>query len=231
MAKRSKKYKEALKMYDKLKKHTLEDAIKVLKEFPKSKFDESVEMSARLNLKKNQRIRGVVVFPHTFGKPKKVVVFAKGEKAEEAKNAGADFVGDTDLIEKIQKGWLDFDAAVATPDMMKEVSKLGPILGRRGLMPNPKTGTITFNLQDAIKEIKRGKVEYRSDRNGVVGIAVGKISMDNQKIIDNIMSFYESLIKTRPADVKGEYVKRLSVSTTMSPGVKIDIKSLTKEKR
>lgn len=231
MAKRSKRYNEALKMYDKLKRYPVEEAIKVLKEFPSTKFDESIDMSVRLNLKKNQRIRGIVVFPHTFGKPKRVIVFAKGEKAEEARKAGADFVGDIDLIQKIQKGWLDFDAAVATPDMMRDVSKLGPILGRRGLMPNPKTGTVTFDIKEAVEEIKKGKTDYRSDRDGVVGIAVAKISMDIQKIIDNIIAFYESLVKTRPADVKGEYIKSVTLSKTMSPGVKVDTKTLVKEKR
>jgi len=228
MSKRSKKYNEALKMYDKEKRYSLEEALNILKGFPKPNFDETIEVSVKLNLKKSQKIRGLVTFPNIFGNPKRVVVFAKGEKADEAKKAGAEAVGDDDLIEKIKKGWLEFDAAVATPDMMKDVSKLGPILGRRGLMPNPKTGTVTFEIKNAVEEIKKGKSEFKSDKDGVVGIAVGKISMDISKLIDNIIAFYESLKKTRPADAKGEYINSMAISKTMSPGVKIDFRDLSK---
>ena len=232
MGKRSKKYQEALKIYDKQKKYSLDEAIEILKKFPKMKFDESIQVSIKLNLKKNQRIRGNVTFPHTFGKPPVVVVFAKGEKAEEAKKAGADYVGDTDLINKIQKeGWVDFDAAVATPDIMKEVSKLGPILGRRGLMPNPKTGTVTFDIANAIAEIKKGRYDFRTDRDGVVALAVAKISMDKEKIIDNIREFYKSVLKIKPTDVKGEFVKSVAISKDMSPSVRVDPKTILDSRR
>lgn len=226
MGKASKRYQKAIKMYDNQKVWSLEEGLKILKELPRAKFDESVDISVNLNLNKNQKIRGTVLFPHPFGKSKRILVFAKGEKAVEAQKAGADFVGDQDLIEKIQKGFLDFDVVLATPDMMKEVSKLGPILGKRGLMPNPKVGTVTFELKTAIEEIKKGKREFASDRAGVVNCSVGKISMEIQQLKENIKSFIESLIKTRTPDVKGEYIKSVSLSTTMSPGVKIDLKSI-----
>jgi large subunit ribosomal protein L1 len=226
MGKLSKKYKKALEMYDRTKKYSLDEAIRILKELPKAKFDESVDISVKLNLNKGQRIRSNILFPHSFGNTKKVLVFAKGEKAEEAKKAGADYVGDIDLIEKIQNGFMDFDIAISTPDMMKDVSKLGPILGKKGLMPNPKSGTVTFEIKKAVEEAKKGKREFRSDKDGVVNISVGKISMDDGNIIENIKAFYEVLVKTRPADVKGEYIKSVALSKTMSPSVRIDIKSL-----
>jgi large subunit ribosomal protein L1 len=226
MKKRSKKYLETLKLYDKNKKYPLDTALKILKELPSAKFEESVDISVTLNLKKDQRVRGMVSFPHPFGKSKKVLVFAKGEKAEEAKKAGADFVGDADLIEKIQSGWFEFDAVVATPDMMKDISKLGPVLGKKGLMPSPKSGTVTMDVKKTVEEIKKGRTEFRSDKSGVVNLSVGKASMEIEKIIDNIKSFYEVLIKNRPPDVKGEYVKNIAVSKTMSPSVKIDVKTI-----
>lgn len=230
MAKRGKLYKQSIELYDKNKIYELEEAIDILKKFPGRGFDESIDASVKLNLNKNQRVRGIVVFPHIFGKPRRVVVIAKGEKAIEAERAGADFVGDSDIIEKIKGGWLDFDAVVATPDMMREVGKLGPILGRRGMMPNPKTGTVTFEVAKAINEIKQGKSEYRSDRNGVVGISVGKVSMEKDKLIENIRVFYESILKTRPPEAKGEYIKSFTLSRTMSPGVKIDYKNIFEKK-
>ncbi len=228
MAKLSKKYKEAIELYDKNKLYPVEDAIDVLKKFPKAKFDETVEVAVRLRLNKSQRIRGVVSLPNMFGEPRKVVVIAKGDKAIEAEKAGADFVGDADIIEKIKKGWFEFDSVVATPDMMKEVGKLGPILGRRGLMPNPKTGTITFEVANAVKEIKKGKYEFRSDKDGVAALGVAKISMDKDKIIENIKAYYEAILKSRPSDLKGVYVKSLSVANTMSPGVKVDLNTVNK---
>ncbi len=226
MAKVSKKYKEALEMYDKNKEYALDEAIEILKKFPKAKFDETIDVSIKLKLNKSQRVRGVVSLPNSFGKPRKVVVIAKGEKAIEAEKAGADFVGDTDIIDKIKKGWLDFDAVIATPDMMKDVGKLGPILGRRGLMPNPKTGTVTFDVAQAVADIKKGKFEFRSDKDGVVALGVAKVSMDNDKIKENIKAFYDAVVKIRPADLKGEYIKSVTISKTMSPGVRVDKETL-----
>ncbi len=226
MAKLTKKYKDSIEKIDKTKLYELEEAIKSIKEMPAAKFDESVDMSARLHLGKGQRIRGVVTFPNIFGKPKKIVVLAKGDKAEEAKTAGADFVGDEDIIKKIQKGWTEFDAVVATPDMMKDASKLGPLLGRKGLMPNSKTGTVTFELKQAIGQIKKGKTEFKSDKTGIVSISFGKISMDDQKLKDNIIELYSSLLKTKPQDAKGEFVESVSVSKTMGPGLKINFREI-----
>lgn len=224
--KKSKKYNEAMTKIDKAKIYQLKEAVELLKEMPKAKFDESLESAVTLNLGKSQRIRGVLMYPHTFGKPKKIVVIAKGEKAEEAKKAGADFIGDTDIIQKIAKGWTDFDSVVATPDMMKDVSKLGPVLGRKGLMPNPKTGTVTFEIKKAVTEAKQGRAEFKSDKEGVVGVSVGKISMETDQLLENINAFYSSLLKTKPKDAKGEYVINFTVSKTMSPGIRIDFKSL-----
>ncbi len=226
MVKLSKKYKESLEKIEESKLYFLEEALKTVKEMPQAKFDESIDIQVRLNMSKGQRIRGVVTFPHVFGKPKKVLVLAKGEKAEEAKKAGADFVGDTDLIQKIQKGWFDFDTVVATPDMMKEVSKLGPLLGRKGLMPNPKTGTVTFELKQAVKEIKKGKTEFKSDKTGIVSISAGKVSMEIKELSENIKEFYLSLLKTRPQDVKGEYIINLFISKTMGPGLKVNYREM-----
>ncbi|MBU1076162.1 MAG: 50S ribosomal protein L1 [Spirochaetes bacterium] len=222
MAKKSKKYKASVEKVDREKIYSLEEALKLVKEMPKLKYDESLDIQVRLHMGKGQRIRGVVTFPHIFGKPKKVLVLAKGEKAEEAKKAGADYVGDSDLIEKVQKGWFDFDAVVATPDMMKEVSKLGPTLGRKGLMPNPKTGTVTFELKQAVGEIKKGKTEFKSDKTGIVALSTGKVSMEEKMLSENISEFYSSLLKTKPHDVKGEYIRSVSISKTMGPGLKIN---------
>ncbi|MDD5066027.1 MAG: 50S ribosomal protein L1 [bacterium] len=223
---RSKKYKSDLQKVDKTKIYPLEEGMKIIKELPARKFDESVDITVKLNLNKNQRIRGVIILPHTFGKTKRVVVIAKGEKAEEAKKAGADFIGDADIIDKIQKGWFDFDAVIATPDMMKEVSKLGPTLGKKGLMPNPKTGTVTFEIKKAVDEAKRGRTEYKSDKDGIIGISVGRASMEAEKILENAKEFFHSLSKIRPQDIKGEYIKSFTLSRTMSPGVKIDFKEI-----
>lgn len=223
---RSKAYKQALEKIDREKTYSLEEGIKIVKEFPVRKFDESIDVSVSLNLGKSQKCRGIMIFPNVFGKTKKVVVIAKGEKAEEAKTAGADFIGDNDIIEKIQKGWFDFDVVIATPDMMKEVSKLGPTLGKKGLMPNPKTGTVTFEVKKAVDEVKKGRVEFRADKDGVVGLSVGKVSMDTNKIVENVKEFYHNLVKTKTQDVKGDYVKNVVISKTMSPGLKINFKEL-----
>ncbi len=222
--KRGKKYREALTKYDRTKQYPLDEAIRIVKELSYAKFDETIEMAMKLNIKAKHSIRDTLVLPNHFGAEKKILVFAKGEKAEEAEKAGATYVGDTDLIEKIKGGWLDFDVAVATPDMMKDVGKLGPILGRRGLMPNPKTQTVTFDIKGAVAELKKGRVEFRADKTGVVHLAVGKVSMDDEKIMENAKTFLEEVKRKRPADVKGEFIKSIAVSSTMSPGVKVSTK-------
>jgi len=222
--KRGKKYQEALKKYDKQKQYSVEEAVGLLKDLAFAKFDETVEVSIRLNLKKSQNVRDTMVLPHQFTEEKKILVFAKGEKAEEAKAAGAAYVGDDDLIEKIRGGWLDFDVAVATPDMMKDVGRLGPILGRRGLMPNPKTQTVTFDIQAALAELKKGRVEFRSDKTGVVHLPVGKVSMDPAQVSENVRAFMDEVGKRKPTDVKGDFVKSVAVSSTMGPGVRVEFK-------
>jgi large subunit ribosomal protein L1 len=222
--KRGKQYQDAIKKYDKQARLPVDDAIKMVKEISFAKFDETVELSIKLNLKKSQNVRDTMVLPHQFTEEKKVLVFAKGEKAEEAKAAGATFVGDDDLIEKIRGGWLDFDVAVATPDMMKDVGRLGPILGRRGLMPNPKTRTVTFDIKDALEELKKGRVEFRSDKTGVIHLPVGKVSMDPGLIGENVKSVVDEVVKRKPTDIKGDFVKSVAVSSTMGPGVRVDYK-------
>jgi len=226
---RGKKYNQAVKGYDKQELFDLDKAIGMAKEFSFAGFDETVEMAIRLNIKSKHTIRDTLVLPNSFKKEKKILVFAKGEKVEEAEKAGAAFVGDLDLVEKIKGGWLDFDVAVATPDMMKDVGKLGPILGRRGLMPNPKTQTVTFDLKGAIAELKKGRVEFRADKTGVVHLPIGKVSMDSKMIIENANVFYEEVSKRKPVDVKGEFIKSVAVATTMGPGIKVVPKINTHE--
>jgi large subunit ribosomal protein L1 len=213
------------------KEYSLEDAIRLVKEASYVKFDESVDMAFNLGIdpkKSDQMVKGSVVLPHGIGKKVRVLVFAKGEKEKEAVDAGADIVGAEDLVEKITKGWLDFDKAVATPDMMGNVGKLGKILGPRGLMPNPKLGTVTFDITRAVKEIKAGKVEYRSEKAGVVHVPIGKVSFDNHKLFDNAKAVVESILKAKPATSKGRYLKKISISSTMGPGVTVDVASLGK---
>lgn len=213
------------------KEYSLEDAIRVVKEASYVKFDESVDMALNLGIdpkKSDQMVKGSVVLPHGMGKKVRVLVFAKGEKEKEAVDAGADIVGAEDLVEKITKGWLDFDKAVATPDMMGTVGKLGKILGPRGLMPNPKLGTVTFDITRAVKEIKAGKVEYRAEKAGIVHVAIGKVSFDNHKLFDNAKTVVDSILKAKPATSKGRYLKKISISSTMGPGVAVDIASLGK---
>lgn len=222
--KRGKQYQDAIKKYDKQARLPVEEAIKMVKEISFAKFDETVELSIKLNLKKSQNVRDTMVLPNQFTEEKKVLVFAKGEKAEEAKAAGATFVGDDDLIEKIRGGWLEFDVAVATPDMMKDVGRLGPILGRRGLMPNPKTRTVTFDIKAALEELKKGRVEFRSDKTGVIHLPVGKVSMDPGQIGENVKSVVDEVVKRKPADIKGDFLKSVAVSSTMGPGVRVDYK-------
>ncbi len=222
--KRGKKYVEAAAKYDKQQLYTYDEAAKLVKELAYAKFDETVEVSVKLNLKKSQTVRDTTVLPEQFSADKRVLVFAKGEKAEEAREAGAAFVGDDDLINKIKGGWLDFDVAVATPDMMKDVGRLGPILGRRGLMPNPKTQTVTFDIKGALAELSKGRVEYRSDKTGVVHIAVGKVSMDPAKVKINAEHIVAEITRKKPAEVKGDFIRSVALSSTMGPGVKVNLK-------
>jgi large subunit ribosomal protein L1 len=225
MAKRGKKYVEAAKLVDRTKVYSVAEAVELAKKTSTAKFDATVEVAFRLGVdpkKADQQIRGAVVLPNGTGKTQKVLVFAKGEKAKEAEAAGADYVGDSDYITKITQGWFDFDVIVATPDMMGEVGKLGRVLGPKGLMPNPKTGTVTFDVDKAVKEIKAGKVEYRVDKAGNIHVPVGKISFDDQKLIENFTTIYETLLKVKPAAAKGTYMKNIAVSSTMGPGVKVD---------
>jgi large subunit ribosomal protein L1 len=213
------------------KEYSLEDAIRLVKEASYVKFDESVDMAFNLGIdpkKSDQMVKGSVVLPHGIGRKVRVLVFAKGEKEKEAVDAGADIVGAEDLVEKITKGWLDFDKAVATPDMMGIVGKLGKILGPRGLMPNPKLGTVTFDITRAVKEIKAGKVEYRAEKAGIVHVPIGKVSFDNHKLFDNAKAVVDSIVKAKPATSKGRYLKKIAISSTMGPGVAVDIASLGK---
>lgn len=222
--KRGKKYQEAVKAYSKEQQYPLSEAVELVKKLSFVKFDETIELHVNLNLKKSQTVRDTLVLPHQFTAEKRVLVFAKGEKAEEAKAAGAAFVGDIDLVNKIKDGWLEFDVAVATPDMMKDVGRLGPILGRRGLMPNPKTRTVTFDIKDALAELKQGRVEFRSDKTGIVHLPVGKVSMDAAQVLANVDAVVSEIKKKRPADAKGEFVKTVALSSTMGPGVKVENK-------
>jgi large subunit ribosomal protein L1 len=213
------------------KEYALEDAIRLVKETSYAKFDETIDLAVNLGIdsrKSEQMVRGTVVLPHGIGKKVRVLVFAKGEKEKEAIDAGADFVGAENLVEKISKGWLDFDKTIATPDIMGIVGKLGKILGPRGLMPNPKLGTVTFDIARAVKEIKAGKVEYKTEKAGIVHVPIGKVSFDNKKLSDNARTVIESIIKAKPATSKGKYLKKLSISSTMGPGIAVDVASLGK---
>ena len=218
---------------EKGKDYSLEEAVKLIKEASYAKFDETVDMAFNLGVdpkKSDQMVRGTVVLPHGMGKKVKVLVFAKGEKEKEARDAGADYVGAEDLVEKIQKGWLDFDNAVATPDIMGTVGKLGKILGPRGLMPNPKLGTVTFDVAKAVKAIKAGKVEYKTEKAGIVHVPIGKVSFDVEKLIDNARVVIDAIIKAKPGTSKGKYLKKVALSSTMGPGIKVDVGRLTASK-
>jgi large subunit ribosomal protein L1 len=213
------------------KEYSLEDALKRAQEATYTKFDETVDLAVNLGIdprKSEQMVRGTVVLPHGIGKKVRVLVFAKGEKEKEALEAGADFVGAEDLVDKISKGWLDFDKSVATPDVMGVVGKLGKILGPRGLMPNPKLGTVTFDIARAVKEIKAGKVEYKAEKAGIVHVPIGKVSFDTEKLLENARTVINSIIKAKPATSKGKYLKKIAVSSTMGPGIAVDIASLGK---
>ncbi|GIP36245.1 50S ribosomal protein L1 [Paenibacillus sp. J2TS4] len=228
MPKHGKKYAEAVKLVDADALYEPAEAISLVKKMATAKFDETVEVAVRLGVdpkKQDQAVRGVVVMPHGTGKTKRVLVFAKGEKAKEAENAGADFVGDQDMINKVQQGWFDFDVCVATPDMMSEVGKLGRLLGGKGLMPNPKAGTVTFDVAKAVEEIKAGKIEYRLDRAGQIHAPVGKASFDEQKLNENFKALIEALVRSKPASSKGVYLKSAAISSTMGPSVRLNLQS------
>jgi len=229
VAKHGKKYLEASKLINAETLYEPAEAIELVKKAATAKFDETVEVAVRLGVdprKQDQAVRGVVVLPHGTGKTKRVLVFAKGEKAKEAEAAGADFVGDQDMINKIQQGWFDFDVCVATPDMMSEVGKLGRILGGKGLMPNPKAGTVTFDVAKAVEEIKAGKIEYRLDKAGQIHAPIGKVSFDAEKLADNFRALVDALVRAKPAAAKGVYLKSIAVSSTMGPSVRVNVTNL-----
>ena len=222
----SKLYRKIATTVDRVKTYAVDEAVTMVKQNATAKFDETIEAVVNLNIESKHSIRDTISLPVSFGKEKKVLVFAKGEKAEEAKKAGADHVGAEDLMEKVKGGFLDFDVAIATPDLMKDVGKLGQVLGRRGLMPNPKTGTVTMNVDSTVKAFKKGRAEYRADKAGSIHMAVGKASMTPDDIKANFLAFYEDVLKKRPSDIKGDYVKRVCISSTMGAGVKLDFKKI-----
>ena len=226
MAKKSKKYVEALGKIDRTKLYESKEALALVSEIATAKFDETVEAHIKLGVDSrhaDQQVRGAIVLPHGTGKTKKVLVFAKGEKAKEAEAAGADFVGAEDLVQKIQKeNWFDFDVVVATPDMMGVVGRLGRVLGPKGLMPNPKSGTVTFDVAKAIDEIKAGKVEYRLDKTNIIHVPVGKVSFGGEKLTENFTALMDAIIKAKPAAAKGQYLRSITVASSMGPGVKIN---------
>ena len=230
MGRVGKRFKKAKSLVE-VKPYKLEDAMPLIKKLATAKFDETVEVAMRLGVDPkhaDQMVRGTVVLPHGLGKSKKVCVIASGEKVKEAEQAGAEHVGGDDLVAKIQEGWLDFDALIATPDMMKSVGKLGKVLGPKGLMPNPKTGTVTFDLSNAVREIKAGKVEFRVDKTSIIHTPVGKASFTAEKLIDNARTLIDSVVKAKPAAAKGKYVRSISISSTMGPGVSLDLVAFEK---
>lgn len=221
----SKRMAEAAKLVDKNKLYALTEAVDLLKQAAKAKFDETVELHVHLGIdpkQSDQIVRGTITLPHGIGKTRKVAVIAKGEKQAEAKDGGADSIGAEDLIEQISKGWLDFDVLVATPDSMKDLSKVAKILGPKGLMPSPKAGTVTFDIEKTVKELKKGRIEYKNDSYGVIHSSVGKVSFDNAKIIENVKSLYEAIVKAKPSAAKGQYIKSVALSSTMGPGIHLD---------
>jgi large subunit ribosomal protein L1 len=229
MSAKGKSYKDVLAKVDRSNRYPLEDGLKLAKETARAKFDETVEMAVRLGVdprQADQNVRGTVSLPHGMGKTVRILAFAKGEKEKEAQEAGADFVGSDELIKKISEGWLEFDKAVATPDMMAVVGRIGKILGPRGLMPNPRTGTVTLDIGKAVKEIKAGKLEYRVDKAGIVHIPLGKTSFGAEQLIDNAKAVLQSILRAKPASAKGNYVRGVTVSTTMGPGIKLDLSQI-----
>ncbi|GEN88635.1 50S ribosomal protein L1 [Oceanobacillus sp. FSL W8-0428] len=226
MAKYGKKHQEALKLIDRTKAYEIKEAVELAKKTAKANFDETVEAAFRLGVdpkKADQQIRGAMVLPHGTGKTQRVLVFAKGDKAKEAEAAGADYVGEEDYINKINQGWFDFDVIVATPDMMAQVGKLGRVLGPKGLMPNPKTGTVTFEVEKAVQDIKAGKVEYRVDKSSNIHVPIGKVSFDETKLVENFTALTDQLVKVKPQSSKGTYLKNASIASTMGPGIKVDV--------
>ena len=231
MKKHGKKYNAAAEKIDHSRKYNLDEAVKTLKEIAFAKFDETVELTIWLGVdprKADQLVRGTLVLPHGLGKSKSVLVIAQGDKVREAEEAGADFVGGEDMVNKIKGGWLDFDAVIATPDMMRLVGGLGKVLGPRGLMPNPKTGTVTFDVKTAVKETKAGKVEYRVDKTGVIHTGVGKISFDENKLVENTRALLDAVAKAKPSTAKGKYMKKVNLAATMGPGILLDEAALAK---
>ena len=229
---KSKRYATVSEKFDKKKAYTAEEAVKLVKEASSAKFDETVEVAMNMNLdtrKADQQLRGAVVLPNGTGKSQTVLVLAKGDQAKAAKDAGADFVGDADMIEKIEKeNWFEYDVIIATPEMMPMLGKIGKILGPKGLMPNPKTGTVTMDVKKAVEDTKKGKVEYRTDSFGNIHGIIGKASFDEAKLVENLNAFVSTILKLKPASVKGNYVKNISISSTMGPGVKLDLNSFDK---
>ena len=233
MAKHGKKYLEVSKLIEIDKSYDPEEALELLKKTGTAKFDETVEVAFRLGVDPkhaDQQLRGALTLPNGTGKTKRVLVFAKGEKIKEAEAAGADHVGSEELVQKIQGGWFDFDVAVATPDMMGVVGRLGKILGPKGLMPNPKVGTVTLDVAQAVQEIKAGKIEYRTDKAGNVHLPVGKLSFDADKLVDNYFTLLDTIVKAKPAASKGQYIRNITLSTTMGPGIKVNVLRLTSKK-
>ncbi len=231
---RGKTYKKAKEKVKTKPNYTLEEAVKLLKETSYAKFDEAVEMSLNLGVdpkQADQIVRGTVVLPHGTGKKIKVLVFAKGEKEKEAREAGADYVGAEDMIEKINTGWTDFDACVATPDMMGAVGKLGKILGPRGLMPNPKAGTVTFEVAKAIRDLQAGKIEYRVDKQGNIGVAIGKKSFREEQLVQNAQTFLDAILRAKPVSAKGQYLKSVTLSSSMGPGIRLSTQQILEKVR
>ena len=227
--KHGKNYRDALKKYDPQQSYAVAEACKLVKELHYVKFDETVELHVALKLGKSQSVRDTLVFPNQFTAEKKVLVFCSEDRAKEALDAGAAYAGSTEYIDKVKSGWLDFDIAVATPDMMKDVGRLGMVLGRKGLMPNPKTGTVTNDIVSAINELKKGRTEYRADKTGIVHIAVGKVSMDPAKVAENVATLLSELNRKKPADSKADFIRSVSVSSSMGPGVWVEVSSEKEE--
>ncbi len=229
-----KRYRESAAKIDRTRAYPIDEAVEVLKGFPPTKFDETIEFSAQLGVDPkhaDQQVRGTVLLPHGTGKTIRVLVLTRGEKEQEAKNAGADNVGSAEFVEKIKEGWFEFDVAIATPDMMGEVGKLGKLLGPRGLMPNPKSGTVTFDVAKAVREAKAGKIEYRVDKGANIHVPVGKMSFEKQKLVENVKALAQELVRAKPASSKGKYIKSMYISSTMGPSLAIDMASLVGEAR
>lgn len=229
MTKRSKRFREIEKLYYPDRLYTLDEAIEILKKCPSLKFDQSVDVALKSGIdvkKSDQQIRGTVPLPHGIGKKVRILVFARGEKLDEANKAGADFAGNDDLYEKVKNGWTDFDAVIATPDMMRDVGKLGKVLGPRGLMPTPKAGTVTNDVGKAITEVKAGKVEFKNDKSGNINNMVGKLSFDKNYLVENVVALISAIAKAKPSSAKGNFLQSLAISSTMGPGIKIDLSSV-----